>query len=272
MKVPAVIVTAPEWVDIARRLTNVECVIPWPRDRTVREMVAEIPKGRVVDLHGTLRSWRLARALGGHQGRINKRSLSRRTRIWWNFGAKRPSVPELYGEACGVNPASPPWIQVEAVERPYLTLIPGASRATKRWPLEQFAYLGRQWDGPVAVLGGPAEHALCASLSEEIPGSVTVTEKGFEKTIALLSQTDVAVTGDSGLMHGAGAVGATGVSIFGPTSPDDGFFVYRGEAMEQALRCRPCSLHGDARCPLGHHQCMDLSWETIWQAVARLRQ
>ena len=69
----------------------------------------------------------------------------------------------------------------------------------------------------------------------------------------------MAVSGDTGPMHLATAVGTPVVALFGPTVEPFGFFPYRGRAtvLERPLACRPCSSKGGPRCPLGHHQCLE---------------
>ena len=48
------------------------------------------------------------------------------------------------------------------------------------------------------------------------------------------------------------------VAVFGPTDPSLGFGPRgpRDRTVSEALPCRPCSAHGGARCPLGHHRCL----------------
>ena len=74
----------------------------------------------------------------------------------------------------------------------------------------------------------------------------------------MLRAAQVAVSGDTGLMHLATAVGTRVVALFGPTVRQFGFFPYRSPAtvLELALGCRPCSAQGGPACPLGHHRCL----------------
>ena len=268
---PVTVVTATAWVPVAERLVGVDRVVPWPKDLPDGELAAQIGPGRVVDLHGTPRSRRLARALGGAVATVDKRSLARRLRLVWGRGPVRPDVPSLYGEALGVSPREAPWIHLPAAERTALALVPGASVPTKQWTAEGFARVGRGWDGPVLVLGGPGEEATCDAVAREVPGAEVVCESGFDRTFGALARTEVCVSGDTGLMHLAAACGATVVGLFGPTHPDDGFWVHRGEVVQRVLGCRPCSLHGRERCPLRHHRCMAIDPATVVAAVARVR-
>ena len=247
------VVTSPAWIQVAERLRGVDSVRPWP----------ERPKGRTIDLQGNLRSIRLAPLAT----RIRKHSLRRRLRLWTGRGG-RPPVPVLYGHACGVRPVSAPWIEVSGV-RDVLALVPGAAWALKRAPFARLVEVGQRWSGPVVVLGGPGEEVLVHQLASEIPGAEALCERGFSMTIEVLGCTRVAVCGDTGLMHLAGACGASVVALFGPTHPDDGFFVYDGEVVQRTLGCRPCALHRIERCARGDHGCMELEDKIVQDAVDR---
>ncbi len=249
------VVTDARYVGLARRLRGVAHVVPWP----------EIPPGDVVDLQGSWRSWRLAPGAP----RVHKHSVRRRLRLVLRNLTARPPVPAIYARALGVMPAPPPWIDVPARPRDALALLPGAAYAPKRWDAARFAELGRAWAGPVVVLGGPGEEGLVAEVTRQIPGAASVVEAGFDATIDALAGCRVAVGGDTGLLHLAGACGVPLVALFGPTHPSDGFFVYPGEVVQRDRWCRPCTLHRRERCPLGHNACMDLPVEAVLAAVRR---
>lgn len=258
---PVTVVTSPAYVGLAKQLPGVENVIPWTRELAG----SDLPAGRIVDLQGSWRSRALCR--GRSNSRIHKHSIRRRARLWFRAIAPRPDVATLYAEACGVAPAPPPWITGSSV-RDTLAVIPGAAWATKRWEANRFMAVGRAWSGPVVVLGGPGEEDLVSRVSKGIPGASAVAERGFARTLEVLKRTQIAVAGDSGLAHLAGACGAQVIGLFGPTHPDDGFFVYPGRVVQRALRCRPCTLHRQPVCPKGHHRCMDLDVEAVLEAIA----
>jgi ADP-heptose:LPS heptosyltransferase len=256
---PVTVVTAPEWMPVAARLRGVDAVVPWPKDRA-----PELPRGRRVDLQGTLKSWWIH---ADH--RIDKRGVQRRMRMWFGVGGPRPPVPMLYGEACGVEPVGGPWIDVEGT-RELLAVAPGAAWATKRWRVDGFRAVVAAWDGPVVVVGGPGEEALCAAVAAGRPGVEVVCERGFDRTIDALGRAKVALAGDTGLMHLAGACGAAVVAVFGSTHPEDGFWVYDGEVVERGLACRPCTLHGRNDCPIGTFACMDIAPDVVLAACKRV--
>ena len=266
---PVTVLTRARYVPLAKRLIGVDQALPWP-DGAPRALAGSLPDGAIIDLQGNLRSRILTALTRRGAGRIAKRSLARRWRVWSKRdGPARPTVPELYAEACGVAPRPPLWIDVGPTTRDYLALVPGAAWATKRYAPSRMIEVGLAWSGPVVVLGGPGEEEVCERVAAAIPAAEALVERGFDRTIEVLGQTRVAVAGDTGPMHLAGACGARVVALFGPTHPDDGFFVYPGEVVQRPLPCRPCTLHRQPACPLGHGRCMDHDAATVVAAVHR---
>lgn len=100
-----------------------------------------------------------------------------------------------------------------------LVMHPGSGGKKKRWAPEGFIRVARWWKAGanrhVIILLGPAE---------EHEEGMWRKEGGVENALplrhvgALLSRAHVYLGNDSGLSHFAGAVGARGVVLFGPTS------------------------------------------------------
>jgi len=62
-------------------------------------------------------------------------------------------------------------------------------------------------------------------------------------------------------------VGTPLVSIFGPTTPSQGYTPWnkKSRVVEIPLDCRPCGAHGHNKCPIGTHDCMKkISPEMVW--------
>ena len=80
---------------------------------------------------------------------------------------------------------------------------------------------------------------------------------------ALLRRFSVLLTGDTGPMHIAAAVGTPVVALFGPTDPGrTGPLGDRHTVLRRDLSCSPCFLK---QCPYGH-ECME---ETAVDEVCR---
>jgi ADP-heptose:LPS heptosyltransferase len=101
-----------------------------------------------------------------------------------------------------------------------LLLHPGSGGKKKRWELEGFRQVACWWQqeclGKCLVLLGPAEEGEVEQWRD-----VGDVETGLSlwQVAALLSRADLYLGNDSGVSHVAGAVGARGVVLFGPTRP-----------------------------------------------------
>jgi len=166
------------------------------------------------------------------------------------------------------------WLADRGVGDGFVALAPGSVWATKRWPA--YPDLVKLIRGPIVVIGGPEDGPLAAPLVDAAPDRVAsaVGQTSLRVSAALIERAAVLVTNDSAPLHLASAVGTPVVAIFGPTAPRQGFGP-RGPAaavVERTdLRCRPCSAHGPARCPLGHHRCMrEIPATAVHEAIAAL--
>lgn len=93
------------------------------------------------------------------------------------------------------------------------------ARNDKRWPIERFLDVIRGFDAErdvgIVVFAGPEDRDRLAALEGRLPESVAVdTTDRVRRFAALLERCAVFVTGDTGPMHLAAAVGTPTVSIF----------------------------------------------------------
>lgn len=100
-------------------------------------------------------------------------------------------------------------------------LNPGAGRAGKKWPVEQFAELAtriaRDGVGRVMTLWGPGELDAAEAISRG-GRAVLAPATDIPGLVALLRRTSVLVAADTGPLHIAAALGVPCVGLFGPTS------------------------------------------------------
>lgn len=266
------------------RLDQVIALEPGESLRALARRIRRERFTHCLDLHGSLRSRALRLLVPGRWRGYDKRALPRWALIHLHRHWYRDDVPtpERYFEAArdlDVRPDGRPpeivlsaaaeagadqWLASRAIHTPFVALAPGAAHATKRWPAPSWsalaAALARRGIGIVTV-GGPEDREVGAEVAAAAAGGMGTSAAGaatLVETAALLRRAAVAVSGDTGVMHLATAVGTPVVALFGPTVREFGFFPYTSArtVIERDLDCRPCSAHGGARCPLGHHDCL----------------
>jgi len=263
----------------------------------------------VIDLQGNLRS-RLATLLlrPPRAVRWRSRAMERRLAVRLPWLRRRsagtgepPRVIDAYAEAVdrfanvadgGAAPAPRVYLgeaelawagrEMERFRIPAgaVGLCPGARRATKRWPVEYYAEVidrlaaRGQAVVPVFLSSSTADLETEAHLRRAVrrPEAMRLVRQPLRRAAALMARCRTVVTNDSGMMHLAAAVGTPVVALFGPTVASFGFFPAGPghRVLERELPCRPCSVHGGARCPRGHFRCMkEIAPEDVLSAVER---
>ncbi len=294
--------TKREYVPLLSHNPHVHPVLGLAPGRSLFRVAADLRGDRfthLLDLHDNLRSRALRLLVPGPWRSYPKHRWARAllVRAKRNRYRDRRPVAERYFAAARdlqVSPdGGPPefFLGTEAAEqvsawlasvgleseRNIVAIAPGAAHATKRWPLEHWQALVAKnvQDGfAVAVVGGPDDAPLGAALAHNSKGRVVSSAGhfGLQATGALLQRARALVSGDTGVMHMATAVGTPVLALFGPTVEAFGFFPYsrRAAVLELPLPCRPCSTQGGPRCPLGHHRCMlDLQPTAVFEALRR---
>ena len=112
----------------------------------------------------------------------------------------------------------------QIVPGPYALINPGAAWPNKRWPAERFgdvaAFLSDARGLTPVVLWGPGEDALAQAVIDASGGrAVLAPPSRPADLVALARAAALVVSGDTGPLHIATAVGTPTVSIFGPTDP-----------------------------------------------------
>lgn len=172
--------------------------------------------------------------------------------------------------------------------RPRVALLTGASRRSKAYPLASFAavahgFAAAGWEVLWVAAPKPStpEEVEATTLSPtrsrpfaSVPGAALSTVPAVARSIAvplgalkaLLASVQLAVSGDSGPMHLAAALGVPIVAVFGSSVRSFGFTPL-GSASEvlevNGLFCRPCGVHGRNRCWRGGFPCLDIAPEAV---------
>lgn len=101
---------------------------------------------------------------------------------------------------------------------------PGAAWPNKQWPAERFAELARRIEARRSlrslVLWGPREESLAARIERLSHGAARMAPATeVSDLVALARNAALMVSGDTGPLHLAAAVGAPVVGLYGPTDP-----------------------------------------------------
>jgi heptosyltransferase-2 len=146
----------------------------------------------------------------------------------------------------------------------YLCIAPTSVWFTKQYPEEKWLELLAALPPTLAVylLGGPPDVAACERLAQLANRSGLVNLAGklsLPASAALMRGAVLNYVNDSAPMHLCSAVDAPVCAVFCSTIPAFGFgplsTFSRIVEHPGPLACRPCGLHGHARCPLGHFRC-----------------
>ncbi len=237
----------PRYAGVVRMVRGVDAVIAVDPRGSKAQLLATIR---------TLRRARYDAAFDV-QGLIKSAMLTRLAGAARTFGFPRPHLREplarmLYSEtpdmgtavhvvhkalamvaAVGVRPGEPSFpLEIPASGAAtevalrhaagFALLNPGAAWPNKQWPADRFGALAsriRAEHGlPSVVIWGPGEKPRAEQVVAASGGAATVSPPtGITDLFGLAKAARVVVSGDTGPLHIAGAVGAPLVAIFGPT-------------------------------------------------------
>lgn len=150
--------------------------------------------------------------------------------------------------------------------RPRVVLVPAGAKnmmrddALRRWPIENYVALASALlDCGIEVIlaGGPGDR-WAIPVFEGIETTNLIGKLELPEMLALLEDSDVIVTHDTGPLHLAGVTRIGIVSIFGPTDPR-GRLPQRANTVAlwggEGFACRPC-YDGRDFAPCLHNGCM----------------
>lgn len=135
--------------------------------------------------------------------------------------------------------------------RGFALINPGAAWPNKRWPAERFgelaSFVGEACGLTPVVLWGPGERSLAEAVIAASSGAaILAPATRVADLVALSRAASLVVSGDTGPLHLATAVGTPSVCLFGPTDPArNGPF---SDADVTVSRYDTCGCHYDRRC------------------------
>ena len=237
------------WLSAARRRVGFDQAGGGP---LLTDRVAHDPRRHVADNSMTL----VERAFDRPDGSLPRALTADGEPLW------RLSIPEgAHGaaRAMAAQVAGDP----NAVDRTWLAVHAPGGRLVKQWPVDRFGEaaiaLARRMDAVVVLTGGPGDDEVVAQTAAMLKaaGISTIPLQGTTDLVllaALLARCRLLLTGDTGPMHVAAAVGTPVVAVFGPSMPwRYGPLIRQHRVVRVDLPCSPCNRirQPPARCQ-GH--------------------
>jgi len=155
-----------------------------------------------------------------------------------------------------------------------VVLNPHCRKEANIWPAERFAQLADRLlaepETRVAVSGGPIAKELCDAIAARHGERVWRADGAFSLlgSAELIRRASAFVTGDTGPMHIAAAVGTPIVAMFGPADPlKTGPYAADAVVISKRLKCAPCFAK---TCPLTDtpKKCMtDIGVDEVFSAT-----
>ena len=263
------------------------------RTRTLRAF-AEMRRVRyeaVFDLQGLVKSAVLARAAGG-----------RRVIGFTPRHLREPLARFLYTEAIDPGPAEHvidrnlamlaavgqpdkrlrfplaltpmPTVNAIVARLPdgFVLVNPGAAWPNKRWPASRFGAVAAAIRGEYGlralVLWGPGERQLAGEVVKASGGAAELAPPTtIREVVGIARAAHLMISGDTGPLHVAGAVGTPLVALFGPTRPErNGPWGLYDIAVSRVERCA-CAY--ERRCRRDAPCIDDIGVDEVMDAVAR---
>ena len=159
-----------------------------------------------------------------------------------------------------------------AGDTPFVVLNPGAAWPNKRWPPDRFGavaeWLRRAHGLRSVVTWGPGDETTAAAVVDGSAGAAALApQTSIADLVAIVRGAALMVSGDTGPVHLAAAVGTPVVGIYGPTdaarngpwSADD----------VTVSRFTACGCHHQRRCRVARWCLEDISVDDVIAAITR---
>jgi heptosyltransferase-2 len=145
----------------------------------------------------------------------------------------------------------------------FICIAPASVWFTKQFPIHKWAELVNEITNlKIYLLGAKSDTEMCNKIITESNHQNIESLAGklsFLQSAALMKQATMNYVNDSAPMHFASSVDAPTTAVYCSTLPSFGFGPLSSKRFivetPIALACRPCGLHGQKACPLGHFNC-----------------
>ena len=213
-----------------------------------------LPRRAAGPCHQVYHYLRIVHAVGAEWGGVPRLDIS---------PAARATAEELL-RAAGIG-----------AEDPILSLNPGAIYGSaKQWVPERFAaacdLLAGAWGTRTVLVGSQREAAMLGAVAGMMrtPAVVLGGKTDLPTLAALLAQSRLLLTNDTGAMHVAAAAGTPVLAVFGPTDAEaTGPLGARVRIVRRPVPCSPCLLR---ECPIDHRCMTAVTVEEVVEAAHAL--
>jgi len=158
--------------------------------------------------------------------------------------------------------------------RPWVVIHAGATAASRRYPPERFAIVGRRlvqdFGYQVIFTGTEPERPLIEEIRAEMAASShsLAGALSLPAFAAVLARASLLVSNNTGAVHVAAAVGTPVVDLYALTNPQHTPWQVPHRVLFQDVPCKYCY---KSVCPEGHHNCLRLvEPDQVLQAAAEL--
>jgi lipopolysaccharide heptosyltransferase I len=288
----------PRYVELVNMVVGVDRAIPLDPRAGLMPLAAAVRTLRaarydaVIDLQGLIKSASLARGTGARR-RIGLPKGHLREPLAAHFYTETPDPgrdPHVIRKglalvrAVGATddritfPLTVPVtaaahaVAAQADADAYAIVNPGAAWPNKRWPTDRFGALAAAMRDRIGVasivLWGPSEESLARSVVAASRGAASMAPRTTITDIASIARSArLIVSGDTGPLHIAAAVGTPAIGLFGPT------LAARNGPWDDAditiSRYDTCPCHYERRCRKATPCIDDISLDEVLAAVER---
>lgn len=158
---------------------------------------------------------------------------------------------------------------------PYVAIFPGASIKERRWGSTKFNDLALRLssDGILPVIVGGIEDIVSGdAIIKGTCGLNLAGQTSLQGTAAIIYNSKLLISSDSGVLHIGAGLGVKTVSLFGPGIAEK--WAPRGErhiAINRHLPCSPCTVFGTTpKCPAGGRCLEAIDVQDVYMAALTL--
>ena len=165
------------------------------------------------------------------------------------------------------------------VKLPFVAIVPGAAWKNKQWDARKYLELCERImkAGHSVVLLGGKKDKICDDIGFKNYRIFNLKgECEIRDSFMVISQSEMCIGSDTGMIHAAEAYGIPVITLLGPTTREMG----AGSQLEKSIDienrnvwCRPCSQNGKRDCYRSSRVCLDtISVDDVFNAYQRMLQ